>query len=215
MPGHQQLTTTYSIRRTDKEVQKNLDPKYQPLYSAIRAAFTPNDKDSRSLWMSVQAELNRYGLGQSDTASAVLHAALLRGKQTIDKGKTIPNPSAWLRLTCRYIIKEKQRGSQRETQLESSDSIASQLPEDTLEDPNNDKHAALKKELQLLSNIDQEILMLKVVHELNWEEVQTRLVDMGYQQYSLPALRQRKSRVVLQLRQNLSRVYYSTRKEVS
>jgi len=213
MPDYPKLTTTYSIRRTDKEVQKNLDPKYQGLHKAISMACQSNDANSLSLLLSVQAELNRYGLARSESASDVLHIALLRGKKTIDNGKIIPNPSAWLRLTCRYVIKEKKRGSQREAQFDSVDSIAAQPSEDIAENAYSGKYSALAKELQRLSDDDRELLTLKVVHELSWEEIQIRLVDMGYPKYSLAALRKRKSRAVQRLRQNLADVYAPSQKE--
>lgn len=213
MPNCPKLTTTHSIRRTDKEVQSSLDPRYQALYMAIRMAFQSDNANSLSLWMSVQAELNRYGFARSENASAVLHAALLRGKKAIDNGKIIPNPSAWLRLTCRYIIKEKKRGSQREAQLDSVESIAAQPSEDIAENAYSGQYPALAKELQRLSDDDRELLTLKVVHELSWEEIQIRLVDMGYPKYSLAALRKRKSRAVQRLRQNLADVYAPFQKE--
>ncbi len=215
MLNHSKRSTTCSIRRTDKEVQKGLDPKYQGLYAAINEASSSKNAANPSLWVSVQAELNRYGLGQAETASAVLHAALIRGKRAIDQGRPMPNPSAWLRLTCRYIIKEKKRASQKEPQLEFVDAIAAHSSDDsTVEVSNSNSHPALKKALQSLSQLDQEILTLKVVHELRWEEVQTRLVEMAYPHYSLAALRKHKSRAVLKLRKKLSSVYYPNHEEM-
>jgi DNA-directed RNA polymerase specialized sigma24 family protein len=191
-----------SMSRADQAAQKCLDPKYQSLYKAVKAAYQPNSSNSLSLWASVQAELRRYKMEITNPASTILHESFLRGVKAIDQGKEIPSPSAWLRKTCHNVIKEKSRGKKRSTQLENIDLIPgkdkeSEEPEDEL----CQKYQKVREALCQLSKVDQDILTLKIVEGRQWEAVQKKLILMGHRMYSVEALRQRKSRAFRQLKE--------------
>lgn len=194
---------THSLRRTDQETQKDIAPQYADLYQAVKDAYKKENRDSLSLWMSVQAELRRYNLEKACPTSTVLHASFLRGIRAIDHGKPMPNPSAWIRLTCRNIIREKNRSKKKEAQLEAIDSLPEQMNEAAAgDDAFRLKHRKVKRNFQRLTPLDQAILTLKVIDGLRWSAVQIRLIDMGYKPYSLEALRKRKSRALQQLRED-------------
>lgn len=192
---------THSLRKTDEENQKALHPQYASLYQAIEEASQKGNCDSVSLLVSVQAELRRYNLEQFCPASTVLNTSFLRGIQAIDRGKQIPNPSAWIRLTCRHIIKEKSREKQKELRLETTEWLAEEVDEGTEVDSDQcDRHQKIRQAFQQLSQLDRDILTLKTVEALRWNIIQLRLMEMGYQKYSLPALRKRKSRALKELK---------------
>lgn len=193
---------TRSIQGADRAVQQALTPEHEALHHAIKAIYAPEDPDTLSLLVSVTAELRRYKLDRAYTAADVINEAFVRAIAAINKGKSIPAPIAWLRLACRYIIKEKSRGKKREAQMETIERIADPLiePEWPLGEGLSDQHQQVRAHFQKLSRLNQDILILKIVEELRWEAVQERLVAMGHRHYSLGALRQKKRRALQQLR---------------
>lgn len=203
MSNHPKRAVTRSLKRSDQEAKNKRNPAHAPMYEAIAKATEVENANSVSLLVSVQAELRRYALDQNYDASTIIHEAFLRSLKAIDDGKAIPYPSAWLRLTCRYIIREENRSRQAETQLDNIE-----LLPDNSEDEDEESevsHAALKfpnfdQAFRELSRLDQEILTLKIVKDLRWKNVQTTLISMGFGNHTLTALRQKKRRALLMLK---------------
>ncbi len=210
MTHHAKRNKTRSLRGTDRAAQASLTPEHEAFYQAIMTIYEPKNQDMISLMVSVAAELRRYDLGRSCTTASVINEAVVRGIAAINKGKSIPVPIAWIRLTCRYIIKEESREKRRRRVQEAQTEIIERIPDSWTEpewlsdDELSPKHQQIQQSFQQLSRLDQDILTLNIVEGLQWKIVQDRLVAMGYQQCSLGALRQRKHRAIQQLKADLS-----------
>lgn len=196
--------TVQSLRKADENNQTASDPRYAALYQAMSEAVKKENRESLTLLVSVQAELRRYDLEQAYSASTILHESFLRGIEAIDKGKPIPYPSAWLRLACRHIIKEKSRRKQRERQLDNTEWLPNE-DNSTVETEGApcENHQKVRQDFQRLKPLDRAVLRLSIVEGLRWSTIQIRLIDMGYKKHSLPALRKRKSRAL-----KLLKAYY-------
>ena len=143
----------------------------------------------------------------------VISEAYIIGQQLILDGESIPNIEAWMRTTTWNLIRNSSRKHQREQKkyksLSSPVSNSSDIElKDILpskEEPNNvytladkqaaerekrKKHNRISKALETLNTEDQEILKLKLVEELSWQEIAQRLCSGQ----KLASLRQKGSR---------------------
>ena len=185
------------------ESSRNSNPKYSVLYDAVEQTLQAKASDSQGLWISLQRSLAQYNLSSSYTPEFILNEALLRGIKAIDSGRDISSPIPWIRKTCRFVIQELSRQQRKERQVESVGTLSSPSnhEEGSSESAVFLKHGKVRQMLSQLPQIDQDILMLKVVQELRWADVQEKLVEMGHGEHSTAALSQRKRRALLRLRQ--------------
>ena len=197
---------TYSLKRTDLLSRHRRDPRYDTLNVVMAAISQKGNQSTLNFWVSVEAEIRRFGLARSLSAATVLNESYMRCVKAIDRGRVIHNYSAWLRLTCRYIVKEKKRHQQRDVQFDLLESI---LFDDDDSEASSQTHGdcdktQLKRGWKQLTPLDQTIIELNVIQGLSWQKVQQSLQENGLGTFSLPALRKRKQRALERLKQFLS-----------
>lgn len=165
-----------------------------------------NQKGNRStisIWVFVGNTLRQKKLSGLYTEQAILNEVYIRGVSAIASGHTIQNPFGWARTTSFNYICELQRKSRSQLSFrEDLDSLSTYSNKDNEHEPENDKHCKLKIQtaLQQLSPLDQEILKLKVVERLSWQQIHEILAQNGFGHYALSSLRKRKSRALKLLR---------------
>ena len=198
--------TTPSLKRSDQLSRDLRKPDHAALSAAVSEISQKGNQDTIGFWVSIQSELMRYGLERSFKVADILHEAYERGIKAINDGKKIPSPFAWLRLTCRNIIKEKQRYCVRNSQFDDDDELlyldagANDLAPSEAEI----KQARLraKRAFELLPPLEREIIDLQLFQKKSWQDVQRALIKTGWGEYSLPALRKRKERAVKQMKKH-------------
>ena len=196
---------TYSLRRTDQLSKAHRNPKHAALHAAMDEICRKENNDTLSFWVSVEAEMRRYGLYRRIATATIINESYVRGIKTIDSGKAIPNPFAWLRLTCRYIICEKQRYHQRNMWLGDTEALLSAGNVDFDLDEENDRACAmLTSAIEELPILEQTILSLKVVEKHKWTEIPSILQQLDLGEFSVDALKKRKERACKRVRQSLA-----------
>jgi DNA-directed RNA polymerase specialized sigma24 family protein len=195
--------TTHSLKRTDQLSKHLRNPQYAALNTAMEEISRKGNKDTLNFLVSVEAEIQRFGLSQRFSASTILHESYIRGITAIDSGKTIPKPFAWLRLTCRYIIKEKNRHQGRSTQFDLVESLLFDDNDSEFSDEEEDDgiQSKVKHALKQLPPLEQTIIELKVIQKRQWREVPQMLQQMKMGTYSVDALKKRKERAFKRMRQ--------------
>lgn len=197
---------TYSLKRTDQLSKHRRNPDYAALNTAVDEICRKENRDTLNFWVSVEAEMRRFNLSNSLSVAAVINEGYQRGTKAIDSGKTIHKPFAWMRLTCRHIIREHQRSYTRNLSFDRIEALLCEEDDSYVSDDEGDDgiRSKLKQAFSLLSHLEQTIIALKVMEKKKWREVQQELQQRGLGAFSLDALRKRKERALKQLRQYLA-----------
>lgn len=165
-----------------------------------------NQKGNRStisIWVFIGNTLRQKKLSGLYTEQAILNEVYIRGISAIESGHTINNPFGWARTTSFNYIRELQRKHRKHLSFqEDLDSLSTYSDQDDDDKSGYDEHCQLKIQtaLEQLSPLDQEVLRLKVVERLSWQEIRESLVQSGFGHYELSSLRKRKSRALKLLR---------------
>jgi hypothetical protein len=196
-----------SLSRAKKLEKQTGNPIYKPIDEAIHKLYGSNDKGSLAFWISLRRELQRYSF-EENLAHSIFSEAYERARKALEGKRPMPQPIAWLRLTCRNIIKEQNRLREKEIPTDviedvhtsfTQSYVDSDLTYSQLKQVNTSKNAIVKT----LSPFELAILELKVEQKLKWEDVQVTLVVMKFGHHSLAALRKRKSRILKKIKSSL------------
>jgi DNA-directed RNA polymerase specialized sigma24 family protein len=151
----------------------------------------------RLMFAFVRRELKAFHLDKLYREAYVLNEAYVRAIATISKGIIIRDSSAWLRGTMFRIVRELSREHQKTVSLEENllenRSIVS--PEEL-----QNELARLIWAFQFLPPKDQELLHMKVVENLSWQEIREAWRMKGHGDYLEATLRKRKERALIRLR---------------
>jgi DNA-directed RNA polymerase specialized sigma24 family protein len=139
----------------------------------------------------------------------VLMEAYLRTRSQIYEGKSIENIPGYLRGVCFKIIQEysRKRGRFRdlENRLITNDFYLTVSSIDlSLEGFSDEQIEVLSQALEKLSPTDVEILKLRIIEELSWDQVVERInaKSDGGKRLSNQAARKKGSRALKRLQQN-------------
>ena len=165
------------------------------------------DKDIASLFRFAKVRLYQFRLTKHYTPREVLTEAYLRGLEKCKKGEEIKSKLAWIRTTSYNIIRELRRELDKLNFDDLDEIPLSSMREYLRSQDNYPTEGSLNEEMinavrlafSDLSPQDRELLNLKVVQELSWQEVQKRLTQAWAKVPTENALRQRQRRAIQRL----------------
>lgn len=174
-------------------------------HSIVDEAFSELFKEN-SIFVTCAAGLKQYQLEYKYDPAYVINTAYFRACDAIDKGKHIENFPGWVRLTCTNIIRELSR-EEKKRQKHNRQVIAETLPSPQKPDWLNNEEATpeqrhMRAAFAQLSQLEQDILTLKVVKGLRWKDIQLALVTAGYPLMNTNTLSQKKRRALKHLEES-------------
>ena len=164
------------------------------------------DESQRQLILFIKRTLLQFNLDQDYSPASILGEAYFRATEKIRNGEVINNVPAFLNRVAFNIIREKRRCHSRidkidkkhieisKTNLhESIDSFSSAYKSEEVEN--------LQAALHQISQDDLEILVLRIVKGLSWDEVRDHYLKKN-QDLPVSRLRKRGQRALTKLRQS-------------
>lgn len=157
-------------------------------------------QDCIATWKFIHSRIIQFHLNCD--AHSVVNEAYLRGINTINDGKEIYSPLAWMRSTAFNIIRERSR-KQNKVNYDSPflenylDNIHIEADSITMIDPEV-KHL-LDAALTSLKPKEQEVLKLRWIDGLSWREIAYKL-SCEAEQISEGTIRKRGGRALKRLR---------------
>jgi DNA-directed RNA polymerase specialized sigma24 family protein len=145
--------------------------------------------------------LIQFHLDQLYSENDVLNEVYLRGVKQIESGTEIKLPSAWIKRTAFNVIRELSRTQKRYESAELDQLPALEQPSAlTLDFPDESDVRQLLASFKTLSKSDQEILQLRLINNLSWQEVSQRLEARTGTLQDIQSLRKRGERALRRLR---------------
>lgn len=168
----------------------------------VKAIWSQSEEGSTvSVWISVRKKLRQFNLSESYSESHVLSESYCRGIATIEKGKLIPNPIAWMRLTSYNYIWELSRDQKKTSELdEERHASAFVTDNDDDADLRGQQLKIAKAALKRLKPSHQEIISLSILKGLSFRDIQLALQQKSGKAITEVALRKQKERAVKCLR---------------
>lgn len=154
-----------------------------------------------SMLAFIKRSLAQFNLSNSYTPTWVLNEAYLRGIKLLTTGEQIEKPLPWIRATAYNIIREQSREFSRfsqfdENMIESHVNCSLNVSEEIEEELFKRVSLAFEK----LEPNEKEILSLKMIKNLSWEEIKLHLILQGEEIQNVATLRKRKERALKHLR---------------
>ncbi|NEO15504.1 MULTISPECIES: sigma-70 family RNA polymerase sigma factor [unclassified Moorena] len=155
-----------------------------------------------ALFNGIKSKLHQFNLPHYQMYD-VIHETYLRGIKLLDSGQEIENPRAWIRATSFNVIREMSR-KQKKEQSWDSNLIERQLaPEasNSLSSANSDDEnlKLLELALQKLEPQDSQLIVLRHIEGLSWQQVVSHLASKG-EYITEASARQRGNRSLKRLR---------------
>lgn len=133
--------------------------------------------DSVALRKFVVLRLYQFKLNNRFDPDDIIHDIYLRLDKQLTAGKCIPNVDAWLRGAAHNRIREISRKCNQETPFEPS------MLEDTIADKNESldliAHEHLREAMQLLSEEQRDLLIMRFYGGMSWESISEVLSSQG------------------------------------
>ncbi|NEO68330.1 sigma-70 family RNA polymerase sigma factor [Moorena sp. SIO3H5] len=137
-----------------------------------------NQREKSGLFAFIEFRLKQFNLEHKFDIFDIFIESYIRGVSKIESGQHIENPSAWLRTTCLNVIREHfaKKGKHWKKEREFS-SIEYQISANDTSDYLSDQYVKeiLSDIRQLVSPLDFDIFVLRVMEELSWIEIEERL----------------------------------------
>ena len=156
----------------------------------------------------IAIRLSRYSrLKSFYCTNDILNETIIRLNTKLESGEKIHNPEAWMRTTAQNIIREKNRKEERSEnlpKLSKYHSLNGLTPDVWLEQQEElelerVRCCYLRQAMQELPPEQKEILHLKYIQDLSWQEVASYLTKTG-KDVKLSTLRKRGERAKKALR---------------
>jgi RNA polymerase sigma factor (sigma-70 family) len=174
--------------------REHLDEIFASLYKA-------KSPDSSALFSYIQRLLVQFRLKNAYEVKDIVVEIYARGIKSIEQGKVIENPQAWIKRVALNVIREFRRAAdkvQYNALDDQSPLIASE--NNMLSDlVYEDDLAIIRQAFNALSEQDKTILYLRIVEGLSWQEINLRL-SYGDSSLSENYLRQKGFRALRRLR---------------
>lgn len=170
------------------------------LYIAFYLTLISKSSEASSVFPFIRGKLHQFGLWPLYDETAILQEVFIRTIAKIYEGRIITNPPAWTCSVAYRYIRELSRAEIRHTN--ASDEYLESLTASDNADREflTDQMLHVRHAFQQLDIEERLILSLKVIQNKSWTEIQYLLKEKGYGDYQLPALRQRKKRILEKLR---------------
>lgn len=119
----------------------------------------------------VLARLRSFNLHNCYSPIEVANECIVRLHKALEKGQSIPNCNLWMRRTAIYVVYELSRATQKSSPYESStlEGLMSPVWHETEEV--DEQHHLIQRALQTLSSNQQELLELRFLQNLSWDDV--------------------------------------------
>jgi RNA polymerase sigma factor (sigma-70 family) len=178
-------------------------------FDAKFAALLNSSSSSGSAFPTITHYLKIYKLDGFYSSSDILAEAYIRGVKTVESGVSFQNVPAWVRRTCINIIRELSRRHKRyqlitDSQLAniaSTSTSSYELLDSWDENIRND----VRNSFMQIDPQDQEILHLRLILDLSWQEVCEYLQKKG-EITSVPSVRKRGQRALMRLRKAYNQI---------
>lgn len=158
-----------------------------------------DDLDGFHKFISIR--LRQHGLERRYHLDDIVGECLLRWHAATLKGKPIPNIMAWMKRTAFNVVSELSRDAQKATPYDPSilmESVSTTIDDADCDDRDEQRHV-VRQALNTLSSHKRELLELRFVHGLSWEEIAIRFADRG-ESIKVATLRKRGQRALEDLR---------------
>lgn len=168
--------------------------------AAIKSLLHPDSPDTYSLFAYIRRTLSQFRLSQAYEVKDVIIDVYTRGVKKLKSGGEIQIPLAWIRRTAYNVIRELRREADKTGYLDQ-DCEPVQAKIDLLSDVEFATDLkAIKIAFGKLKPQEQNILQLRVIEKLSWQEVGKCLVVVGEPIQNEVSLRQRGHRALKKLR---------------
>ena len=177
------------------------------------------DKHHRRLLFRIQRTLGQFHLQTQLEGSDVLIEAYLRTRTRIEAGEFIENIPAWLSRVAFNIIREASRKRDQGRRLQDRlvrNGYGQPNPAPRIEAVHNHNEdiEVLFSALNQLSQSDLELLKLRIVKGLSWQDVSERLRESGEDCKNPRVLQQRLRKRGERSLKRLRDTFFSMKKEV-
>lgn len=148
--------------------------------SEVRSILQVGSSDSYSLFSFIRRIITQFHLQGVVDVADIVNESYLRGIKLVGNGKRIHRPLAWLRSTSYNIVRELSREWDARRQV-SPDFIEEVIVQDSpMTEIECEEHLKLVWDaFEKLSRQDQEILRLRMIENLSWQEVGDYLANKG------------------------------------
>lgn len=175
--------------------------KHQSFDLEFANLLSPNNASGDFFFAFIRRSLKQFHLDKAYTETDIMSEVYWRGVKTLQKGVIIESFLGWIRAVAYNYIRELSRERSKSVQLEEYH-LPEQKRANILEqNPIEDENLKLKLELvsiafKKLNPEQQKLLRYKVIEDLSWRKIQ----GLGeYQDFTVPALRKRKERILKKL----------------
>ncbi|NEO47896.1 MAG: sigma-70 family RNA polymerase sigma factor [Moorea sp. SIO4A3] len=186
---------------------KTLTPR-EKFESAVKHLLKPTSletekaKSYAALFNGIKSNLRKFYL-PDDKIYEVINETYLRGIKLIESGQEIENPGAWIRVTSFNVIREMSRKREKE-QLWDSNLIEQKIAPEyshSLSSANSEDEnlKLLELALQKLEPQDSQLIVLRHIEGLSWQQVVNHLASQG-EYLTEASARQRGNRSLKRLR---------------
>lgn len=172
--------------------------------------------DWNGLYKHVQARLRQFNMINNYSPDDIIIDTISRWNKKTKKGEQVPNVEAWMKLTALNCIRELYRQDHRVTvsmrvnlhdpsTFETNPSLLQAViaaSETNIEDEGEDRWQQVREVMSKLPEDKRELLELRVVEELSWNEVGSRYAAQG-KNVKVATLRKRGERALEELREAL------------
>jgi hypothetical protein len=164
----------------------------------IKDLSNPNSSTGRLVCAFIQRELRNFHLDKLYDVTYIINSSYLRGRQKIQDGVPIQNPTAWIRSVSFNVIRELSRQEKKTVPLDLHPEIES--PQCIQDSDLEIELSKLRLAFQMLPYKEQCVLNLKIVEGLSYEQISIKLRIQGQGDYSVLSLRKLKERSLKKLR---------------
>lgn len=182
-------------------------PQTQQFNQEIQILLSPKNPHARSLLAFIYREIRQFHLQGRISEVDIFIEAYMRGVDyTRATGNSIQRPKAWMRRTAYNIIREYSRNQQRYRQVAFDELVENQMAglphwETCLETGGVDGEIRVVLEaIAALSPEDCQLIQLRVIEGLSWQQVGEILRSLGHPPTSRATLRKRGQRALERLR---------------
>ncbi|TBR56655.1 hypothetical protein B4U84_28870 [Westiellopsis prolifica IICB1] len=168
------------------------------------------------LYKNVQARLRQFNMTNNYSPDVIIIETISRWDRNTKKGKQVPNVEAWMKLTALNCIRELHRQDHSATAswkvnlcdpstFETNPSLLKAViakSESSIEDEGEDRWQQVREAMSKLPEDKRELLELRIVQELSWNEVAGYYASQG-KDVKVATLRKRGERALEELREAL------------
>lgn len=187
-----------------KATQRNFVASLENLNFEITRIFREDD----SILRLIRSRLFQYQMGSVYSDIDILSEAYLRTASAIRQGREVTNVQGWLRSTSLNIIAELSRQDKKQKSLEDKVKHFTFIEPDLYRENFSVDEQVLKDlslALKTLSPEDSEIISLRFIQQLSWQDI-SKLYEKRGDLVSVTAIRKRGQRALERLRQSFHKL---------